>query len=199
MDLKSVRAAKALLTLKLGSPPWLRGIGIGADPSGALRIQVYVAAITDEVRRTVPEVFQGVPVHLEEVGEIVPYRQSTPAGSAGPQPPANPAERTRWHRSSGERHRSGDEAMRLLHTPIQTGPKNLVSVSLSRPGANVLLLDELNWWLYQRGLQYSAHAGGFFQITNVVLRPPSPGAWHLVVDLGGQPGDIAATYQIMNA
>lgn len=88
--------------------------------------------------------------------------------------------------------------MKLLHTVIQAGPQNIVEVFLSRPGANVVLLDEPNWWNYQRGLAYQPHAGGFFQVNAVRMRAPFLAVWNLVIDLGGQPGDITATYRIVN-
>jgi hypothetical protein len=88
--------------------------------------------------------------------------------------------------------------VKLLHTQVAAGPQNIVEVFLSRPNANVVLLDDANWWLYQRGQVYQPQAGGFFQATNTVrLRAPIQANWHLVVDLGGQPGDITATYRVV--
>jgi len=72
-------------------------------------------------------------------------------------------------------------------------------VFLSRPGANVVLLDEANWWSYQRGLPYHHHGGGFFNATTARIRPPAFANWHLIVDLGGQPGDITATFRVIFA
>ncbi len=89
--------------------------------------------------------------------------------------------------------------MKLLHTVVPAGPQNIVEVFLSRPGANVVLLDDFNWWRYERGQGYQYPAGGFFNATTVRLRPPVFANWHLVVDLGGQPGDITATYRVLAA
>jgi hypothetical protein len=65
--------AKAALRSKLGRPDWLRGVGIGLDENGHF-IKVNVAQITADVRERVPREVGGVPVQLEEVGEIVAHR-----------------------------------------------------------------------------------------------------------------------------
>ena len=59
--------------------------------------------------------------------------------------------------------------MKLLHTVVHAGPQNLVQVALSRPGANVVLLDDASWAFYQRGMAYQPQAGGFFQANVVVF------------------------------
>lgn len=76
--MERANAAKAALKSRLGRPPWLRGIGIGADPDGGLHVKVNVAALTPEVRESVPETLDGVPVRLEAVGEV----NAMPSGGA---------------------------------------------------------------------------------------------------------------------
>jgi hypothetical protein len=71
-----------------------------------------------------------------------------------------------------------------------------VSVELSRPGANVMLLDDSNFREYERGRQFSYY-GGYFNASHALVQAPRSGRWHLVVDLGGAPGSISANYEIM--
>lgn len=68
--------AKLALRSKLGRPDWLRGVGIGLDQNGHF-IKVNVAEITPDVRERVPREVCGVPVQVEEVGEIVANRVET--------------------------------------------------------------------------------------------------------------------------
>lgn len=62
------REAKSVLKATLGKPEWLRGIGIGSDPSGAV-VRVNVVDDTDEVRKAVPVSVNGVAVEIHVVGD----------------------------------------------------------------------------------------------------------------------------------
>lgn len=70
--------------------------------------------------------------------------------------------------------------------PLSGGQVATVAV---RERANVLLLDDSNFARYQRQQQFSYH-GGQALASPVRLRVPSPGHWHVVLDLGGASGTI---------
>lgn len=72
----------------------------------------------------------------------------------------------------------------FLHYEIVTQPGNIVEVALTGNAANVFLLDDINFQSYQSRKPFQ-YFGGFFNHSPAVLRPPRPGRWHLVVDLGG--------------
>ena len=67
--LEEATAAKATLRSNLGRPEWLRGVGIGKDDTGYC-IKVNVASITADVEASIPREIDGVPVHVEVVGDI---------------------------------------------------------------------------------------------------------------------------------
>lgn len=81
--------------------------------------------------------------------------------------------------------------MNFLHYELQLGPGEAVQVTLDKQ-ANVRLLDDLNFQRYQRGEQHTYH-GGLSKTSPVHLRPPHPGHWHLVIDLGGYAGTVRAS------
>lgn len=62
--------AKETLRSAIGRPEWLRGIGVSFAPEGGYCVKVNVQALTDEVRRLVPEEVDGVQVRFEAVGDI---------------------------------------------------------------------------------------------------------------------------------
>jgi len=73
IDIERARIAKTALRAHLNRPPWLRGVGISLDDRGSHVIRVMVAAMNDDVRRTVPESFGGVPIVIDVVGNIRPH------------------------------------------------------------------------------------------------------------------------------
>jgi hypothetical protein len=81
--------------------------------------------------------------------------------------------------------------MNFLHYDLQLGPGEAAQVTLDKQ-ANVRLLDDPNYQRYQRGEQHTYH-GGLAKTSPVILRPPHPGHWHLVVDLGGYAGTVQAS------
>ncbi|MBA3517502.1 MAG: DUF1883 domain-containing protein [Rhizobiales bacterium] len=86
--------------------------------------------------------------------------------------------------------------MNYLHYKFDLGPGEIIKVALDN-GANVRLLDEVNFSKYTRGERHT-YRGGLVRQSPARLAPPRPGRWHLVIDLGGYPGSVRAsvsTYQ----
>jgi hypothetical protein len=52
-------------------------------------------------------------------------------------------------------------------------------------------MDDFNFERYKRGEQHRYY-GGLAKVSPVRLRPPRPGQWHLVIDLGGYSGTVRA-------
>jgi len=67
--LGEAREAKSTLKASLGKQAWLRGIGIGSDPSGGAVVRVNVVEDTDDVRKIVPTSVRGVAVEIHVVGD----------------------------------------------------------------------------------------------------------------------------------
>jgi hypothetical protein len=86
--------------------------------------------------------------------------------------------------------------MDYLHSAVEIGAGQVVHVTLRGHAANVMLLDDAGFTAYQAGSAYRHQAGGHFQHSPVVLRPPHVGRWHLVVDLGGAQGQVNACITI---
>ncbi len=85
--------------------------------------------------------------------------------------------------------------MNFLHYDLQFGVNQSVFVTLDKQ-ANVRLMDDLNFSLYQRGQRHT-YFGGLATRSPVQLRPPHAGRWHLVVDLGGYGGTVNASVQVV--
>lgn len=85
--------------------------------------------------------------------------------------------------------------MRFLHDRVRLEAGATLVVDLSRAGANVMLLDDRNFELYRRGLQFS-YWGEYAQGTTASIVAPGRGEWNLVVDLGGAPGVVTAQYHV---
>jgi hypothetical protein len=79
----------------------------------------------------------------------------------------------------------------FLHYDLQLASHDIVEVTLDKQ-ANVRLLDDSNFAKYQRGEQHTYY-GGLTKTSPVRLSPPNAGHWHLVVDLGGYAGTVAAS------
>ena len=73
ISMDKARQAKATVKEKLGSPPWLAGIGIG-KADGGFYVQVNVTTLSEEIRRKVPKQVGGVDVRVEEVGRVARLR-----------------------------------------------------------------------------------------------------------------------------
>ena len=86
-----------------------------------------------------------------------------------------------------------------LHSELLVGPDQVVQIMLAGDAANVFLLDDEGYQLYCTGGDYQHRAGGYMTRSPVVLRPPTAGRWHLVVDLGGDDGQVNAGITIRPA
>lgn len=89
--------------------------------------------------------------------------------------------------------------MHYLHSELSLDQSVVVQVNLSGDAANVMLLDEENFERYRAGEAFEHQAGGHYVHSPVVLRAPEDGAWHLVVDLGGLPGEVQAAVAVRPA
>jgi hypothetical protein len=86
--------------------------------------------------------------------------------------------------------------MNFLHYDVQTQSGDAVEVMLSGNAANVLLMDELNFQNYRSGRRFT-YFGGYFNQSRAILKPPSAGHWHVVVDLGGGAGHVNAAVRVL--
>lgn len=77
-----------------------------------------------------------------------------------------------------------------LHYDLTLGTDEIVEVDLDKQ-ANVRLMDDSNFALYKRG-QRHRYFGGLATQSPLRLKPPTPGHWHLVIDLGGYAGQVRA-------
>ena len=85
--------------------------------------------------------------------------------------------------------------MKFLHAEYSISPDDIAQVTLSGQ-ANVMLLDDIAFSAYKRGHPFK-YTGGWTQRSPVRLSPPFAGRWHLVVDLGGRPGEVRAGVQLL--
>lgn len=91
--------------------------------------------------------------------------------------------------------KEGERKVNFLHWESRTEPRDVFIVTLDKQ-ANVRLLDGPNFTQYKAGQKYSYY-GGKATVTPVRLKPPAPGNWHVVVDLGGYAGTVRATVLVM--
>ncbi|MEM7048405.1 MAG: DUF1883 domain-containing protein [Acidobacteriota bacterium] len=87
--------------------------------------------------------------------------------------------------------------MSFLHYTVQTGPGDVVQVSLDKQ-ANVLLLDQCAFQNFKSGRRYQ-YRGGLAKQSPVCLRAPYLGTWKVVVNLGGYPGTVRASCRVVRA
>ena len=83
-----------------------------------------------------------------------------------------------------------------LYWPLQTGPNDIIEVTLDNQ-ANVYLLDLENYNKYRQGQPFEYHKGLWATVSPVRIRPPYQGLWTVVVDLGGSPGQIRASTAVI--
>jgi hypothetical protein len=74
--------------------------------------------------------------------------------------------------------------MRFLKWEIHTSPRDVVEVQLQGSEADVMLLDNVNLQNYREGRGFRYY-GGHATRSPVLLRPPHPGQWYVIVDAGG--------------
>ncbi len=82
-----------------------------------------------------------------------------------------------------------------IHFEFDAAAGDLIEVTKDNP-ANVQLLDPENYEKYRNGQEFRYH-GGYATSSSVRLKPPHPGKWHVVVDLGGGPGRVRAYAQLL--
>lgn len=87
--------------------------------------------------------------------------------------------------------------MQFLHTDVGQLDAGAVAVVTLGTAANVRLLDDLNFRAFQAGRAYRGYHMAFYRSSPVRLRVPSPGHWHVVIDLGGHAGTIRASVQVL--
>lgn len=85
--------------------------------------------------------------------------------------------------------------MEHLHYQFNAQTGDVVEVILDH-AANVQLLDMLNYTNYTMGEPFRYY-GGYAQVSPYRIRPPHSGHWHLAVDLGGSPGSVRASVQVV--
>jgi len=82
-----------------------------------------------------------------------------------------------------------------LHAEARLEPGDTVHVRLDAP-ANVMLLDDASYDAFEKGERF-AYLGGWVTQRGITLWPPREGHWHVVVDLGDEPGQVSASVQVM--
>lgn len=75
---------------------------------------------------------------------------------------------------------------------------DVVEITLSGSAANVRLLDSANFEAYRNARQHR-YIGGLAQQSPVRLRVPSPGHWHVAVDMQGLSGTTRASFRVIPA
>ncbi len=78
--------------------------------------------------------------------------------------------------------------MKHIHARDWLNEGNTVRVDCDHQ-CNVLVMDDRNYALYQRGRSFR-YFGGFFKSLPAALRIPSSGHWNTVIDLGGGRANI---------
>jgi hypothetical protein len=92
--------------------------------------------------------------------------------------------------------RKGCGSMEFLHSQVETRSGNAIEVSLEGNAANVLVMDSSNFSSYRRGGRIHYY-GGHFTRSPAIIRPPSSGTWHVVIDLGGRRGHVRASVRVI--
>ena len=85
--------------------------------------------------------------------------------------------------------------MNFLQYDLDFKSNDVVEVTLDKQ-ANVRLLDDINFAQYKTGKQHRYY-GGLVKKSPARLKPPFPGHWHLVIDLGGYAGTVNASVKIV--
>jgi hypothetical protein len=88
--------------------------------------------------------------------------------------------------------------MKFLHYIVTIGSGDAVRVHLTGNAANVLVMDDSNFRLYNEGKEYRYY-GGYYTRTPAIIRPPSPGRWNVVVNLGGGVGSVNAIVHVVRS
>jgi Domain of unknown function (DUF1883) len=86
--------------------------------------------------------------------------------------------------------------MNHLNYEFDASEGDIAEVTLDR-AANVLLMDPANYDDYTHGRTYH-YDGGYATKSPVRLAVPRAGHWHVVVDLGGGPGQVRAFVSLLS-
>lgn len=86
--------------------------------------------------------------------------------------------------------------MNYLHYDVDVRSGEAVQVELDKQ-ANVRLLDDVNYSNYRNGRRHDYYGGRAVK-SPVMLQPPRPGKWHVVIDLGGNSGSVRAAVQTVS-
>jgi hypothetical protein len=84
----------------------------------------------------------------------------------------------------------------FIHSDLGFRQSGEIVEVLLTSGANVRLLDGLNFSSYRTGAAYRYH-GGLARQSPVHLPIPSTGHWHLVVDMRGLRGSARASIRVL--
>jgi len=82
----------------------------------------------------------------------------------------------------------------LLYS-VHVGSDEFVQVKLDKQ-ANVFLVDNDNYEKYRNREDFQYY-GGMAKKSPASLKPPSPGHWRLVVDLGGYEGEVKVSVNVV--
>ena len=85
--------------------------------------------------------------------------------------------------------------MNFLQYEFNTKSGEIIRVVLDKQ-ANVRLLDSSNFGKYKNGQSHHYH-GGLAKQSPFTLVPPHAGHWYVVIDLGGRPGTVRASVQVL--
>ena len=89
--------------------------------------------------------------------------------------------------------------MKYLESDLgHLGAGRPVQFTLQGHAANVRLVDPINLARFKRGDNFQ-YVGGHATQSPVVVRTPSPGHWHALVDLGGASGQVRASVRVLGA
>lgn len=83
-----------------------------------------------------------------------------------------------------------------LNYEFDASPGDTAEVTIDR-AANVMLMDSANYSQYKRDQKYQYY-GGYETRSPVRKAIPQPGHWHVVIDLGGGPGQVRASTRLLS-
>ena len=86
--------------------------------------------------------------------------------------------------------------MKYLSFEVDVPENRAVRIDLSGTEANVRLMDWANFNSYKSN-QAHRYYGGHYKSSPAMIRPPSPGHWYVVVDLGGAGGGVNAAVRVI--